>query len=200
MALGVPILWEGRSLDRREVARWRVPQPHPTPPKKSPLMCTDPPALVLRECGYVGVQHEAKAVAATSEAIPDEDGKNDKRQRQAETVPTAGDGVDWMRVKQGMVEARHPSCGMSDLAYRWRHPAPNAAQPVDQGAQAQHERGVYAPPVVDLTQEEEKPEVFEVEEAEPLPQREHTPEYEERERVPFVIGEEEPLEAGGASA
>jgi hypothetical protein len=183
--------------------------PTPAQPKKpyrkSPLMCTDsPPALVLSECGYVGVQHEAKAVAATSEVILD-DGKNDKRQRAAETVsktvPTAGDwSVDWMRVKQEMVQARHPDCGMSDLAYRVRHPAPNAAQLTDQGTQAQHERGVYAPPVADLTQQEEKPEVFEVEQAEPLPQRERTPEYEERERVPFVIGEEEPLEAGGASA
>jgi hypothetical protein len=54
----------------------------------------------------------------------------------------------------------------------------------------------YAPPVFDLTSKQ-KPEVFEVE-AEPY--RERTPEYEARERAPFVIGQEEPLEAGGASA
>jgi hypothetical protein len=52
----------------------------------------------------------------------------------------------------------------------------------------------YAPPVIDLTQQQ--PEVIEVE---AVPFREHTPEYEERNRAPVVLGEEEPLEAGGAS-
>jgi hypothetical protein len=104
------------------------------------------------------VQHEAEAVAATTEAISDD--KKDKRQRQAETVATA---EHWMAVEQEIAEQR--------------------------------DRDACAPPVIDLTQQQ--PELLEVK-AEPF--REHTPEFEERPRASFVIGEEEPLEAGGASA